>query len=407
MVLPFRLPSLSRRLIAGGAGAVFASAFMPRVLSAAGARDPRLVVIVLRGALDGLSAVPPVGDPAYRELRQQLAFDLDGPNKAVRLDDLFGLHGSMGTVARLYVAREAAIVHASATPYRERSHFDGQDVLESGYAAPGRIDSGWLNRLIAALPRGERVATQAPPRGLAVGPTAPLVIRGPAPVLGWAPATLKAADPDLPRRLTDLYAHTDPMFARLLEEGIETGKIAAGLDMKARGSAGDPVGMEQMAAGAARLLAQPAGPRVVALAFEGWDTHAQELGRLARLLSGLDGAIAAFHKELGPAWKDTAVVVVTEFGRTARVNGTQGTDHGTGTVMLLAGGAIRGGRVIGDWPGLAQNRLRDGRDLAPTTDTRAVIKGIAADLFGVSAAALDRDVFPESAAARPMKDVVA
>ena len=405
MAVPFRLPSLSRRSIVGGAAAVFSSAFMPRVLSAAGARDPRLVVIVLRGALDGLSAVPPIGDPDYPGLRQQLAFDLDGPNKAVRLTDLFGLHGAMGNFATLYEAREAAIVHASATPYRERSHFDGQDVLESGRAAPGHTESGWLNRLIASLPSGERVAA-AGPRGLAVGPTAPLVIRGPAPVLGWAPATLKAADPDLPRRLTDLYAHTDPLFARLLEEGIETGKIASGLDMKARGSAGDPVGMEQMAAGAARLLAQPAGPRIAALAFEGWDTHAQELGRLARLLAGLDGAIAAVRKEMGPAWKDTAVVVVTEFGRTARVNGTQGTDHGTGTVMFLAGGAIKGGRVIGDWPGLAPDRLRDGRDLAPTTDTRAVIKGIAADLFGVSTTSLDRDVFPESAAARPLRGLI-
>jgi uncharacterized protein (DUF1501 family) len=145
--------------------------------------------------------------------------------------------------------------------------------------------------------------------------------------------------------------------------------------------------MEQMATGAARLLAQPNGPRIAARAFEGWDTHAQELGRLSRLLTGLDNAFAAFERELGPAWKDTVIIAVTEFGRTARINGTQGTDHGTGTAMLLAGGAVRGGRVIADWPGLKQSQLRDGRDLAATTDMRVVIKGVAVDLLGGSPAA--------------------
>ena len=231
-------------------------------------------------------------------------------------------------------------------------------------------------------------------------------MRGPASVLGWAPATLKQADAELPQRLSDLYAQTDPMFARLLEEGIQTGKIASGLDMKARGGPGDPTGMAQRAAGAARLLAQPDGPRIAALAFEGWDTHAQELGRLSRLLGGLDGAFAAFEKEMGPAWNDTVVVVMTEFGRTAHVNGTQGTDHGTGSVMFLAGGAVRGGRVIADWPGLRSNQLRDGRDLAATTDMRAVLKGVAVDLLDASPAALGRDVFPNSEPVQPGKGLV-
>jgi uncharacterized protein (DUF1501 family) len=197
------------------------------------------------------------------------------------------------------------------------------------------------------------------------------------------------------------------MLARLLAEGIQTGKIASGLDMKAKGGPGYPNGMAQMASGAARLLAQPSGPRIAALAFEGWDTHAQELGRLARLLGGLDGAFTAFEKEMGPAWKDTVVVAMTEFGRTAHVNGTQGTDHGTGTVMLLAGGAVRGGRVIADWPGLRTNQLREGRDLAPTTDMRGVTKGIAVDLLGVSPALLDRDVFPGSPSVAPVKGLIA
>jgi uncharacterized protein (DUF1501 family) len=395
-----------RRAVLGTATALFSWAFLPRLCHAADARDPRLVVIILRGGLDGLAAAPPVGDPSYKGLREQIAFDFEGSNRALRLDGFFGLHPSMPNFARLYGERQAAIVHASATAYRDRSHFDGQDVLESGFPTPGHTASGWLNRLLVSLPRGERVAHPSETRGLAIGANAPLVIRGPAPTLGWAPPMLKQADPDLPQRLTELYAHTDPLLARVLAEGIQTGKIAAGLDVKARGGPGDPNGMEQMATGAARLLAQPEGPRIVALAFEGWDTHAQELARLSRLLGGLDTAIAAFEKELGPAWKDTVVVVVTEFGRTAHVNGTEGTDHGTGTVMFLAGGAVRGGRVIADWPGLRPNQLRDGRDLAATTDLRAVVKGISVDLLGASPAALASQVFPGSESVAPARGLI-
>ncbi|MDR3496740.1 MAG: DUF1501 domain-containing protein [Ancalomicrobiaceae bacterium] len=401
--------SPSRRAVLGVSGALFAWAFMPRFAHAAGGRDPRFVTIILRGALDGLTAVPPLGDPDYAGLRQTIALSATGPNAALPLDGFFALHPSMPNFARLYGAGEAAVVHASATAYRDRSHFDGQDVLESGYAMPGRTDSGWLNRLLQGMPQGENVAPRSldAAHGLAVGTTAPLVIRGKAPLLGWAPATLRPADPDLPSRLMELYHHTDPLLAQLLAEDIATGKIATGLDVKARGGPGDPMGMQQMATGAARLLAQPDGPRIAALAFEGWDTHAQEIGRLSHLLTGLDGALAAFERELGPAWKDTAIVVATEFGRTARVNGTDGTDHGTGTTAFLAGGAIKGGRIIADWPGLKQQQLRDGRDLAATTDLRAVIKGLAVDLLGVGPAALSRDVFPGSDGVAPMRGLIA
>jgi uncharacterized protein (DUF1501 family) len=401
-------PAASRRAILGGAGALFAWNFMPRFAHGAGGRDPRFVVIILRGALDGLTAVPPIGDPSYKELRQSIALTMDGPHPALKLDGFFALDPSMPNFGRLYHANQAAIVHACATAYRDRSHFDGQDVLESGYPAPGHVESGWLNRLLLTLPKGEKVAPGAATAssGLAVGANTPLVIRGQAPVLGWAPATLKPADAELPQRLMDLYTHTDPLFARLLTEGIATGKIASGMDVKARGGAGDPNGMEQMATGAARLLVQPNGPRIAALAFEGWDTHAQELGRLSRLLTGLDNSFAAFERELGPAWKDTVIVAITEFGRTARINGTQGTDHGTGTTMFLAGGAVRGGRVIADWPGLRQNQLRDGRDLAATSDIRSVIKGVAVDLLDGSPALLSHDVFPGSEAAAPMTGLI-
>ncbi len=401
--------SPTRRALLGTGGALFAWAFMPRFAFAAGGRDRRFVTIILRGALDGLTAVPPVGDPDYEALRQQIAMRTEGDNPALALDGFFALHPSLRNFQRLYRKGEAAVVHASATGYRDRSHFDGQDVLESGFPTPGHVETGWLNRLLEQLPAGEAINPAAAGQrvsGLAIGASAPLVIRGKAPILGWAPSVLKPADGDLAPRLADLYGQTDPMLAALLAEGIETGRIASGVDIKARGGPGDPVGMEQMARGAARLIAHPEGPRVAALAFEGWDTHAHEVERLSKLLSGLDNALAAFEQELGPVWKDTAILVATEFGRTARINGTEGTDHGTATTAFLAGGSIRGGRVIADWPGLKLAQLRDGRDLAPTTDIRAIIKGLAVDHLGASAAMLDKAVFPGSEAIRPMKGLI-
>lgn len=400
--------SPNRRAVLGSAGALFAWAYMPRFAHAAGGRDPRFVTIILRGALDGLTAVPPLGDPDYEPLRQQLALHRDGPDAALPLDGFFALHPAMPHFRRLFAAGQATVIHASATPYRERSHFDGQDVLESGLPAPGDVSSGWLNRLLSVLPPGEAVtrANALARTGLSVGATAPLVIRGKAPLLGWAPPVLRPADADLPPRLAALYGETDPGLAKLLHEGIETGRIASGLDMKAKGGPGDPVGMEQLARGAARLIAQPEGPRVAALAFEGWDTHAQEVDRLGKLLKGLDNSFAAFEQELGPVWADTAILVATEFGRTARVNGTEGTDHGTATTAFLVGGAVHGGRVLADWPGLKASALRDGRDLAATTDLRAVIKGISVDLLGADPRSLAQNVFPASEAIAPMKGLI-
>jgi uncharacterized protein (DUF1501 family) len=399
----------SRRVVLGASGALFAWAFLPKLAQAAQGRDVRFVAIILRGALDGLTAVPPVGDPDYEALRQGIALHKDGASAVLPLDGFFALHPSMPNFARLYQARQAAIVHASATSYRERSHFDGQDVLESGYETPGRIDSGWLNRLIAGLPRGESITPATSDRtiGLAVGANAPLVIRGRAPLLGWAPAALPQASDDLAARLMDLYRQRDPLLAQALGEGIATGKIASDMDVRPRGGPADPEGMRQMATGAAKLLARPDGPRIGALAFDGWDTHAQEIGRLGRLLGGLDGALAAFEQELGAAWKDTVILVATEFGRTARVNGTDGTDHGTGTTAFLAGGAVKGGRVIADWPGLKDAQLRDGRDLAATSDLRAIVKGIAVEFLGTSAAFLTREVFPGSDRIVPKTGLVA
>ncbi len=403
-----RAGSLNRRALLLAGGAAFGAASLPRMAFAAGARDSRLIVIVLRGALDGLSAVAPVGDPAYAGLHGAIALSTSGgANPALPLDSFFALSPGMKTFARLFQEKRAAVVHAVCTPYRDRSHFDGQDVLESGFAGPGSTSSGWLNRAIAELPAGEKTST----RGLGVGAVTPLIIRGPAPVVGWAPTAIPQADDDLALRLIALYQHSDPSLARALGQGLGIEKIAAmeSGSPKPQGG-GEAQLMRRVADSVARIMAADDGPRIAALAFDGWDTHANEgggAGRLAMLLGGLDGTFEAFEQGLGKTWNTTAIVAITEFGRTARVNGTIGTDHGTGTVALLAGGAIQGGRVIADWPGLADEHLWQNRDLRATTDLRAVLKGLLADQFGLSPATLGAKVFPDSRAIAPMKGLVA
>jgi uncharacterized protein (DUF1501 family) len=321
----------------------------------------------------------------------------------------------MPNLHRMFAAREAIIVHACATPYRERSHFDGQDVLESGLPRPAVADSGWLNRALAGLASGGRVDPNGS-KALGIGPVTPLVVRGPAPVLSWAPQRLAPASPDTVDRLLDLYRHSDPKLAAVLEENARLKAIEQSGAMANGGGAKPLPGPAQVrgyfaevAGTAAKFLAQPDGPRVGALALDGWDTHYNEgiaKGRLSQLLGALDDALAAVKTNMGPAWRETVVALTTEFGRTAHINGTEGTDHGTGTIALLAGGAIKGGRVISDWPGLKPAALYQGRDLAPTTDLRSVIKGVLADHLGLNERVLAQTVFPDSASARPMKGLI-
>src|SRR4029453_2016273 len=388
-------------------GTLFAWAYLPKLARAEG-RDPRLLVIVLRGALDGLAAVAPVGDPDWVALRGDKALTLDGQPGALPLDAFFALNPAMPNLYRLYKPGAAAIVPAAATPYRERSHFDGQDVLESGLAKPGAADSGWLNRALASLQSGGRAGASRD--AFAIGPIAPLVVRGPAAVLWGPPRGLPPASDDTVMRLIELYRHTDPVLARVLEErmGLATIARAGGMD----GEQPRPGGVGQVrayfaesAGTAAKFLARAYGPRIGALAFDGWDTHAAEgvmSGPLPTLLGALAGAIAAIETEMKDAWRETVVAIVTEFGRTARINGTDGTDHGTATVALIAGGALRGGRGVADWPGLKPAKLHEGRDLKPTTDLRAVLKGLLKDHLRVDDIVLARKVFPDGAAAKQM-----
>ena len=412
--------SPSRRAVLGASGALFAWAFMPKFAQAAQGRDARFVTIILRGALDGLSAVPPLGDPNYEALRQGLALRQDGADAALPLDGFFALHPSLPNMQRLFRAGQAAILHASATSYRERSHFDGQDVLEGGYSTPGRIDAGWLNRALSALEPGEGTDTRGR-QAFAVGPIAPLIVRGAAPVLSWVPPRLPPVGDETTTRLLELYHHTDPALARALEERVGLAAIARAGGITSEPADDRPVvqigGIEQVrkyfaetTGAVAKFLARADGPRIGALAFDGWDTHVNEgpvKGRLANLLGALDGAIAEIETNMGEAWRETVVVLITEFGRTARINGNDGTDHGTATVAILVGGAVKDGRVIADWPGLKDSDLYEKRDLRATTDLRSVSKGLLRDHLRVDDRVLETEVFPDSAAIRPMPDLLA
>jgi uncharacterized protein (DUF1501 family) len=398
-----------------GATSVMAS----RLAFANAPTDARFVFVLLRGALDGLSAVPPIGDPDYAALRGQIALAKSGVDAALPLDGTFGLHPALKFLQASYAAKELAVLHAVASPYRERSHFDGQNVLECGGIRPHDIQSGWINRALGAMPGHVRQG------GVALGANVPLAMRGPVEVASWSPTRLNALDDDTLARITDLYA-ADPLLSRRLAEALQSDAIAneaqeavdaepaatmpgSVVDRDAKARRNSSARYTEAARAAAGFLRRDDGPRVAMFDTTGWDTHANEgaaQGQLALRLRGLDLALQALRDSLGPVWRDTVVMVATEFGRTAAINGTRGTDHGTATSVFLLGGAVAGGRVIADWPGLSRSALHEGRDRRPTRDLRAVIKGVLRDHLGISGAALDADIFPDSGAVRPLDGLV-
>lgn len=396
-----------RALLAGSFASLTLWGFAPRAHAASA--DPRFLAIVLRGGLDGLAVVAPVADPHYEHLRGELALRAAGDGAGLPLGGGYILNPAMTFLHALFQKREALVVHAVATPYRERSHFDGQDVLESGLPGVGAISDGWLNRAIARMP----VARKTKTAGLAMGTVVPLVMRGLTPVLSWSPKVLaREITQSTVARLKALYEATDPALAASLAKGIEVEGIVrsgSGAHPPQRQAGRARRDMVEAAQAAARLLASADGPRVGALSVSGWDTHANEgvtRGALHNRLGGLDHALQILAEGLGPAWRETVIVLVTEFGRTARTNGSNGTDHGTGTVAILLGGAVRGGRVVADWPGLSQRALHEGRDLKPTTDLRAVLKGVLGDHLALDQRILAEHVFPGSLAVRPLQGLV-
>jgi uncharacterized protein (DUF1501 family) len=350
--------------------------------------ESRFVVVILRGAMDGLSVVPPYGDPALAGLRAELLSGQPGqPDGMHDLGGFYGLHPALRNLSEMYRAGELLIIHAVAGPYRSRSHFEAQDYLESG--ADHRLTSGWLNRVVASMP-----SVSGGPAGLAlsVGVTVPLLLRGPAKVGSWAPHGPAAPEPDLYARIAQLN-QADPVLGSAYAQGMKARAFAS--DVMAGENLETGYAFPSLAGAAGKLMAAADGPRIAAMELNGWDTHVAQVARLGVPLRQLDAGLAALKTTMGEAWKETAVLIVTEFGRTARMNGNKGTDHGTATVAFLLGGAVAGGKVRATWPGLGEGQLFENRDLAPSTDVRDVAKGLLAGHLRLSAWALAQ-VFPGS-----------
>jgi len=380
---------MNRRHFLGSAAAAGALLLAPSIAFARAATDRRFVFIIQRGAADGLATLAPLGDPAFAGLRGAFAEDAAA---GARIDPFFSLHPSLVETAKLYQAREALFVHAVASPYRDRSHFDGQNVLESGADAAYKLKDGWMNRLLGLLPQDEAKA-------IAVSSTVPLALRGTREVASYAPSALPQPTDDLLARVADLY-HNDPQLMPLWNEAMATRKLTGDL------TAGGGQNAAATGALAARLLAGPGGNRIAFIETGGWDTHSGQRARLGLQLKGLDALLAALKAGLGPDWSNTLVLVATEFGRTATPNGTGGTDHGTASAAMLLGGAVDGGKVVADWPGLSQAALYEGRDLKPTTDLDALIAGALAQHYALEPARVGGALFPSGARGRALPKLI-
>ncbi len=394
-------PSPSRRSIIASALAAGVGATFLGVANGAAAADfaaKKLVVIIQRGACDGLSLAPPVGDPDYIPLRGEIAIPND---KVLMLDSQFGLHPKLVKLHGLVQSGQARIAPAVAIPQRIRSHFEAQDLLETGGAQLYTSTTGWLNRTLQAAQPGRTIAA------LSIGAQEPLILRGPVQAQSWSPGgRMNGQTNRVANALMDLYAG-DPLLGPALATGLQT---EAQADVINGGKPLNGADVQAFAVTAAKFLVAPGGPSIAVLSLDGFDTHANQgndNGQLAGRLSLVDNVIAGLQSGMGEQWKDTVVVMATEFGRTARINGTKGTDHGTASCMVLAGGALKAGGIVGDWPTLQQAKLFENRDLAPTLDVRSVFKGVLADHMGIDRRRLDTVVFPNSAEAQPVQGLIA
>lgn len=409
--------NLNRRsLLQSFAGAAALAAFDARVRLAFAATpgDRRLVVVILRGALDGLAAVPPYGDKDYTAVRGPLTIQARGTGALHDLDGFFGLHPSLANLKALYDSKELTLFHNICSPYRDRSHFEGQNVLETGGAKPHLFEDGWLNRALQPMGIGNG------DRALAIAQTPPLMLEGKIQTGSWMPAVMPAPDELFLDQVRALYARDAVLRDALANAlALQAASQTAMDDSSARTSLAD--GQKRIAGGAygnltplfegaGRLMAASGGPSVATLEASGWDTHVAEGaadGQLARRLQALDAAILAMRTAMGPeVWNKTAVVMATEFGRTVHPNGSGGTDHGTGGAAFLFGGAVQGGQVKAEWVGLGTSALKDGRDQPARTDLRALFKGVLAEHMDVPATVLENTIFPDSAAAPAIKGLI-
>lgn len=375
--------SLDRRGFLGAAALLAA----PGVLFAQAATERRFIFIIQRGAADGLNTLIPYADPAYASARGALAIDAAS---ALKLDGTFALHPSLASLRDLYAAGQASFFHAVASPYRDRSHFDGQNVLETGGRAPYQVKDGWMNRLLAVLPRSGKEA-------IAFSPAIPMALRGSVEVTSYARSNLPELEEDLMLRVDQLYAKDGQLHA-LWAAALEARGMAGEMGADAKRQSATALG--GMAAG---FLGRTDGPRIAMIETGGWDTHSGQNARLATQLKNLDGLIAGLREGLGATWDKTVILVATEFGRTVAANGTGGTDHGTGAVAMLIGGAVQGGCIVADWPGLSSANLLEGRDLKPTLALDALVTAACAESFALEQDRISKVLFPYGAAqGKPM-----
>ncbi|MCU0830699.1 MAG: DUF1501 domain-containing protein [Rhizobiaceae bacterium] len=388
---------MSRRALFGVTAGLYSAAFMPDFAQAAANPEARFLVVVLRGGMDGLNMVVPKLDPHYSGIRRELAIPASA---TLSLGSDFGLHPRLARLHAMYQAGDAAFIPAAGIPLQNRSHFDCQDNLENGLPENRSNATGWINRLLGAMPAGDPVKLRG---GIEIGES-PLIMSGPTPVLGWSPTGYQSASPEYRAAILDLYRTRSPQLHRTLSDGLRANDLALN---SGAGTNADISGLRKAFIGAGRLLRTANGPRIAVLSIDNWDTHSDQgglTGDFADRLREMDEALGDLKRELGGVWANTVATLVTEFGRTVRTNGDSGTDHGIATVATLVGGGVRKG-IFGDWPGLAPNRLLDG-DLRPTVDLRSVFKGVLRDHLGVAPSVLESAVFPGSLAARPLGGLV-
>ena len=393
---------ISRRQFINSAALASMSAALPGLALGKTPGQNKFVLVILRGAADGLAIAAPYGDGNYRKMRGTLALPEPGSDSGLlKLDGLFGLNPAMPTLYEEYLGQRAIVVHAVASPYRSRSHFDGQDFLESGSSAGHASRDGWMNRALGVSETG----TSA----IAIAPHAPMVLRGQNAASNWAPSSLTLADESTLQRIASMYGDDDFLSQRLAQAMRAEDIADESVDMEGnRVRTSSAAYTRQLMEAAAKFLISDDGPNMAVIEAGGWDTHANQGttgGALFNRLSGLDSGLAILREGLGEAWSDTVVTIVTEFGRTVRVNGTRGTDHGTGSAAILVGGAVDGGKVVSDWPGLRENDLYENRDLAPTTDMRSIFKSVLIEHLGFDSAMVERVVFPDSKRAKTLESL--
>lgn len=334
-----------------------------------------IIWVMLRGGMDSLHSVVPAFDPDLMKHRGPLIEPIK--DSLLPLERGFGLHPSFKHLHKMYMQGEMSAVVAAATPYRKRSHFDAQDLLETGKRKIDH-DSGWLGRALELYQND----------GIAISRSVPITLRGASNARTWYPSKFSDVEDDTITRLMALYEEDEVLSTRL-QEALQTNEMVGGMEQPKRSK------FRELAQSCAKLMRDKDGPSCAMLEMGGWDTHNNLVGRLDRQFKELDQGLHMLKTDLGKSWKDTVVIVATEFGRTVRMNGTKGSDHGTASNLFFLGGGLKGGEVLGEWPGLSKESLYQNRDLKPTSDSFDWIASLMSQHWGLSGREMAK-VFPDS-----------